>query len=266
MLLDKKIIDFYQKQGVVLLKNVLSKNWINILKAGIIKNFNNPSKYKCVYEKSKDIELFYDDYCNWQRIFEYKDFLFNSGIASIASQLINSKKINLFHEHVLIKEPGAEKKTPWHQDQSYYCVEGRQNVSFWCPLDKISKDTCPEFVAKSHLWTRKFLPTKFFGESYEHIDKEFEKIPDIENNRNEYNILSYKLIPGDVIAFNFATVHGAPGNRGKNKRRAFSARFTGDDARYIKRKGEMSPPFPEVKLKNGDKLDCDNFPIIPLNN
>ena len=265
MILDKKIIDSYQKQGIVLLKNVISKNWIKILKKGIKKNFDNPSKYKCVYEKSKGIELFYDDYCNWQRIFEYKNFLFNSGIANIASQLMNSKKVNLFHEHVLIKEAGAEKKTPWHQDQSYYCVEGFQNVSFWIPLDEIFKNSSPEFIAKSHKWTQKFLPTKFFGENYEHIDKEFEKIPDIESYRANYNILSYELIPGDIIAFNFATVHGAPGNRSKFIRRAFSARFTGDDARYIKRKGEMSPPFPKVKLKNGDKLDSDTFPIIPLN-
>ena len=80
-----------------------------------------------------------------------------------------------------------------------------------------------------------------------------------------YEILSYELFPGDLIAFNFATVHGAPGNTSKITRRAFSARFTGDDARYIKRKGEMSPPFPEVKLKNGDILDCESFPTIPLN-
>ena len=39
MLLDKKIIDFYQNQGVVLLKNIISKSWIEILKKGIKKNF-----------------------------------------------------------------------------------------------------------------------------------------------------------------------------------------------------------------------------------
>ena len=110
MLIDNKLIDFYQRQGVVLLKNILSQNWITTLKKGIKKNFDNPSKHKCVYEKFNDIELFYDDYCNWQRIFEYKDFLFNSKIASVALQLMISKKVNLFHEHVLIKEPGAEKK------------------------------------------------------------------------------------------------------------------------------------------------------------
>jgi len=24
----------------------------------------------------------------------------------------------------------------------------------------------------------------------------------------------------------------------------------------------MSPPFPEVKLKNGDILDCETFPLV----
>ena len=30
----------------------------------------------------------------------------------------------------------------------------------------------------------------------------------------------------------------------------------------IKRQGEMSPPFPDVKLKNDDVLDCDTFPVL----
>ena len=61
------------------------------------------------------------------------------------------------------------------------------------------------------MWNQKFLPTKFFGESYEHIDKEFEKIPDIENNRSDFNILSFKLSPGDVIAFDMLVYHAAYG-------------------------------------------------------
>ena len=264
MIITKKNIDLYQKNGLVFLKNIIPDTWISTLKLGVKKNFKNPSKYKCVYEKKDNIELFYDDYCNWQKIKEYKDFLFNSNIRFIASQLMKSSKVNVFHEHVLIKQPGSQKRTPWHQDQSYYCVEGQQNVSFWIPLDKISKTLSPEFISKSHKWSKKFLPTKFFGNSYNHKDKEFEKIPDIENNRNKYDIVTHRFNPGDMIAFNFATVHGSPGNNSRNQRRAFSARFTGDDARYIKRKGEMSPPFPEVKLNNGDILDCDTFPLLKI--
>ncbi len=110
MTLDKKKINFYQEKGVVLLKNIISQDWLKKLEKGIKKNFKNPSKYKCVYEKNGTKELFYDDYCNWQRINEYKDFLFNSEITNIALELMKSKKVNLFHEHVLIKESGAKKR------------------------------------------------------------------------------------------------------------------------------------------------------------
>ena len=261
-MIDEKIIENYQNNGAALLKNIIDSKWINELQIGVKKNFENPSKYKCVYEKKDGKELFYDDYCNWDRINEYKNFIFNSNIAKIAKQLMMSKKVNLFHEHVLIKENNSEKKTPWHQDQSYYCVNGKDNCSFWIPLDPIKKSISPEFVSGSHNWNKQFLPTKFFGHDYEQKDDEFENIPNIEASRNEYKILSWDLNLGDAIVFNFATIHGAPENKTLKRRRAFSLRFTGDDATYIKRKGEMSPPFTEVNLKNGDALDCDTFPVI----
>ena len=261
-MLKKSIIDNYKNNGVVVLRNVINKRWINLLKRGLKINFQNPSKYKCIYEKSYKKELFYDDYCNWDRIEEYKDFIFNSNISNIAKILMQSNKVNLFHEHVLVKEIGSKKRTPWHQDQSYYCVNGKDNCSFWIPLDKVNKNSAPEFIIGSNKWNNKFLPTKFFGHNYEHKDGEFEYIPDIEKNRKKYLIKSWKMNIGDVVVFNFATVHGAPENKSKNRRRAFSIRFTGDDATYIKRKGEMSPPFPNVKLKNGQPLDCKTFPLL----
>jgi len=264
MILNITSINEYQNSGVVVLRNIITNHWLEKLTSGIKKNFGNPSKYKCVYEKKDSKEVFFDDYCNWQKIKEYKDFFFDSNIANIAAQLMRSKKVNLFHEHVLIKEPGATKKTPWHQDQPYYCVNGKDNCSLWIPLDPIPKDICPEFIRSSHNWGKQFLPTKFFGESYEQQDKEFEKIPPIDNNRTDYDIVSWSLSPGDLIAFNFSTVHGAPGNSSINRRRAFSARFTGDDATYAKRKGETSPPFPEVTLNHGDKMDSSTFPQIAI--
>ena len=262
MTLNNNEVMQYLEDGVVVIRNVISRYWLNELSIGVEKNFKNPSKYKCVYEKKDSKELFFDDYCNWQKIKEYKNFFYNSNVAKLASQLMKSKKVNIFHEHVLIKEPGSSKKTPWHQDQPYYCVNGKDNCSLWIPLDSIKKEICPEFIKGSHKWKKQFLPTKFFGNAYEHFDEEFEKIPDIENNKKDFDIISWSLEPGDLIAFNFATVHGAPGNTGSTRRRAFSARFTGEDATFAKRKGETSPPFPEVELKHGDKMDCQTFPII----
>ena len=166
MFVNEETVNDYKKQGVALFRNVISSDWLEKLAKGIEKNFLDPSKYKCVYEQENGKEIFYDDYCNWQRIEEYKDFIFNSDIAKIAAQLMQSKKVNLFHEHILIKEPGAKKRTPWHQDQPYYCVDGKDNCSLWIPLDKIFKEVCPEYVKSSHSWNKQYLPTKFFGNMY----------------------------------------------------------------------------------------------------
>ena len=77
-MINKNIIKNYNNEGVAILRDVIPKKWITILKRGLKKNFQNPSKYKCVYEKNIKKELFYDDYCNWDKIDEYKDFIFHS--------------------------------------------------------------------------------------------------------------------------------------------------------------------------------------------
>ena len=87
-MLNKNIVEEYQKNGVVFLKNIIDKTWIKELKIGVEKNFKNPSKFKCVYETDNDQEVFYDDYCNWNRIEEYKNFIYNSNIANISSNLM----------------------------------------------------------------------------------------------------------------------------------------------------------------------------------
>ena len=95
-------------------------------------------------------------------------------------------------------------------------------------------------------------------------DDELEMVPDISNNKSDYDIASWELGPGDLIAFNFSVIHGAPGNASPHRRRAFSVRFVGDDATFAKRKGEISPPFPEVKLQHGEKLNSSSFPEIKV--
>ena len=58
MRLKKKLINQYQNNGVVILKNIIEPNWLKKLSIGINKNFKNPSKYKCVYEKKNNKEYF----------------------------------------------------------------------------------------------------------------------------------------------------------------------------------------------------------------
>ena len=70
------------------------------------------------------------------------------------------------------------------------------------------------------------------------------------------------IVDGDAVVFDFRTVHGAAGNTGTGRRRAFSARFLGDDVRYIARPGRTSPPFPGIGLADGERMREDWFPVV----
>jgi ectoine hydroxylase-related dioxygenase (phytanoyl-CoA dioxygenase family) len=204
---------------------------------------------------------FFGDYCNWRRIPQYHDFLFNSPAAAIAASLMCSRKVNLFHEHVLVKEPGTLEPTPWHHDQPYWTVEGSQVCSVWLSLDPVPRQTCVQFVAGSHQWGRWFRPRRFVDASHYEMN-EFEPTPDIDANPNEYKLIGWDLSPGDCVVFHGLTLHGAPGNPLSSRRRALSARWTGDDAVFVLRRGVMSPPPPDDAPPVGSPMDSDVFPIV----
>jgi ectoine hydroxylase-related dioxygenase (phytanoyl-CoA dioxygenase family) len=228
-------------------------------------NMAAPGEFSKTYTTEGDDGNFFGDYCNWDRIPEYRSFFFDSPAGEMAAELMQSQTARIFHEHVLVKEPGTSNPTPWHHDQPYYCVNGKQVVSLWIPLDKVPQASCPEFVSGSHAWGKWFLPRKFNGVDYNHTEEWLEPIPDIENQREDYEIRSWDLEPGDAIAFHYLTLHGAPPNMSKTlRRRGFAARWLGDDTTYAKRSGDISPPFPglEKRLKVGDPLEAKEFPQV----
>ncbi len=265
---DQTQIESFARDGVLLLRGVFG-DWIDLLRSGVEANMRVPGPWGREYQGDGPGEdpggRFFGDYCNWQRIDAYRSFIFDSPAAEIAAGLMQSESVRLFHEHVLVKEPGTDKITPWHHDQPYYCVDGRQVVSFWIPLDPVPQATCPEFIAGSQAWGQWFLPRKFSGIDYDHSDPRLQTMPDIDAARDRYDIRSWALEPGDAIAFHFLTVHGAPANlSAQHRRRGFALRLLGDDAVYAKRSGEVSPPFPglDERLEPGDPMVADEFPLI----
>jgi ectoine hydroxylase-related dioxygenase (phytanoyl-CoA dioxygenase family) len=264
-MIDRKTRAAYHEDGVVCLRGIVSTHWIERLREGVEENLRAPGPYAKRYTPEGQPGLFFGDYCNWQRIASYRDFFFDGPMKHAAADLMGSPKVNLYHEHVLVKEPGTREKTPWHHDQPYYPVDGEHLVSFWIPLDPVEKRTCPEYIAGSHRWGRWFRPARF-ADRQAHAaatDARLETIPDFEAERDRHRLLSWELDVGDCIAFHGLTVHGAPENLSTHRRRAFSARFTGEDARWVLREGFMSPPPPDADGPEvGARLDSAIFPVL----
>ena len=261
---DGTVADRFRRDGVVHLKGAFTE-WLDVLRAGVERNMAAPGVYTREYEPEGSQGYFFGDYCNWARIPEYRDFVYRSGAAALAARLMESGTARFFHEHVLVKEPKTESRTPWHHDLPYYCIDGTQCVSFWTALDPVPRAVCLELVAGSHRWGKSFMPRKFVGIDYRREGEALDTMPDIDGHRDEFEIVSFDVAPGDAIAFHFLTVHGAPGNASASaRRRAFVHRWVGDDVRFKVRPGEVSPPFPEVheRLADGDPLDDPEFPLV----
>ena len=261
-LIDEQTVQTFQKDGVVLLKGVF-KDWVAPLEKGVAELMANPSEYGFARTviPADGSAPFFQDYCNWSRIASFEEFVFHSPAAQIAAQLMRSRTARFFHEHTLVKQPGGSTITPWHHDQPYYCVEGRQNVSLWIPLDPVEQAISLRCIRGSHLWEDEFSPTRFNGSRlYEH--NRFKEMPDIEAHADDYDIVSWAVEPGDAVAFHYRTLHGAAGNASARSRRVFSARWVGDDATFADRGGVTSPPFPELTLKQGEPLNSPLFPQV----
>ncbi len=258
-LVSQKMIDDFQADGVVLIKGLFADH-VETLREGVAANMAQPGPYASENKKQGETGRFFDDYCNWSRIPQFRQVIQASPAALVAADLMQSKTVQMFHDHVLVKEPGTSMATPWHQDGPYYFVEGRQTISFWSPLDAVKQATL-RCVAGSHRWEKEVLPTRWVSEEGFFAD-EGQYIPVPDPDAEGMRVVEYEMEPGDAVAFNFRTLHGARGNTSTNRRRAFSLRLVGDDARYVERPGPTSPPFPGHDMQAGQKLREDWFPML----
>jgi ectoine hydroxylase-related dioxygenase (phytanoyl-CoA dioxygenase family) len=252
-------IDGFMRDGVALVRGLLDRRLLELARAGVDEVLANPSPLAIVASRP-DEPVFFEDFCNWERIPEIGRVATHPHIAAVATAMMRSTTVRLYHDHVLVKEIGSSQRTPWHQDQPYYDVEGAQNISFWIALDGVPISASLECVRGSHrgpwLMPRTFLDreARWFPEG------SLDEIPDYAPG--DPRIARYALEAGDAIAFHFLTVHGAPGTTAR--RRVLSLRYLGDDARHARRAWRTSPPFDDVaaQLPPGAAMDHPRFPLL----
>ena len=255
----------FARDGVCVLRNIVPAEWREKLESAIEENLLNPGPYGKNHTEAGKPGAYFGDYVNWQRISAYKDVCDQGPLGAIAGDLMDASRTQLFHEHVLVKEPGTADPTPWHQDLPYYCLDGTKTVSIWVPLDPVKAEVCPHFIAGSHTGSVTYVPRRFKTlEPLEGDTSTYQPFPNIEEIASPDSLRSWDLEPGDAVAFDYHTLHNAPPNNSATRRRAVSFRFIGEDCRYVARSHAISPPFDEMglKLNMGDALPENWFPVV----
>ncbi len=258
------LVAAWQRDGAVCLRGLLDADELAQLRRGIDANLAAPSPRAIVASQPDDPGFFIEDFCNWPTNLDYRALACASPLPQVAARLMQSATVRLYHDHMLTKEPGTRQKTPWHQDQPYYNVSGLQNISFWIPVDPVARPSTLEFVAGSHrgpwLMPRTFLTQQacWFPEG------SLAELPDIDGQPGAHRILGWALEPGDVVAFHMLALHAAAGVPAGQRRRVFSLRYLGDDARHAPRRWATSPDFPGLAdvLPAGAPMDHPLFPLL----
>lgn len=263
-ILPAETIEAFQRDGAVCVRQLFTSEELALLERGIEHNLAQPSPRAKVASRPDDPGWFFEDFCNWSENDDYRRFILESRVGSVAAQLMQSSEARLYHDHLLVKEPNTRQRTPWHQDQPYYNVQGEQNCSMWMPIDLVSREATLEFLPGSHkgpwLMPRTFMDNqaRWFPEG------SLQELPDIDGNPDQFQPIGWALEPGDAVFFHMLTLHASAGVDGTRRRRAFSVRFLGDDMRHAPRSWVTSPEFPGLRerLADGAVMDDPLFPVL----
>lgn len=263
--IEAQEIEAYERDGVVVLRELVSAAWLERIAAAIERDIANPGPFYHGYETS-DGSRFHGNMRLFENDRDMNSFCRESVLPQVAQNFLNSSKVNLLYDQLFVKEAGTLNRTRWHNDQPYWAMRGWQVLSLWVALDRTTEDNgALEFIRGSHRWNRWFQPETFGTTdaiaTYER-NPDYEPIPDIDPNRGDYDIVSWDLEPGDVYLFHALTVHGAAGNSTSDRRRrGYTVRYTGDDAVYDSRPGTNEHLRSPV-LNDGDPLDSEQFPVV----
>ena len=90
--LSEETIREYRKNGAVCLRNVFSKEWLEVVQKGIEKNMTNPGPNSEILESERGGPgKYFTDFANWWRISEFGDFVRNSPTAEIVASLLGAR-------------------------------------------------------------------------------------------------------------------------------------------------------------------------------
>lgn len=229
----------------------------------VVKHMKTCGKPLLVDQAENGEGHFFIDSAVTNRIRDLRRFALKGAAAEISGALLRSKTVRFFGDQIFVKEPGTKQRTAFHQDASYFEIDGHDCCVLWIPVDPVTAETGGMlYIRGSHLEEKLYQPNVFVTQA-SLPGSEGPQLPDIEGNLDDYDIIGFNVEPGDVVVHHFKTIHGARGNTSRYQvRRAISIRYTGDDIRAVERPWTPKQLHLTRPLSYGQPLDGPDFPVV----
>ena len=260
-------IKAFHRDGAVLIKNVLSKDWLDLLERGIEYIQHHPDGMSAGVGMPLRIDQFPASHSA-----DLDQVMKASPISEIVGRVLE-RPVRFYMDQMFYKPAGEMFPSAWHQDTSYYNIEGDQVVRAWVCVDPVPRDASIEVVRGSHRWNITYRPpvgmdpktdpegaaaleaTYAAGDiligreahtSWTYFDSFLDpalpQLPDIESSRDSFDILGWDFAPGDVLLFHGNILHSARGGAVlDHPRRAHASLWIGPDVHYLRRRSQAIP-------------------------
>ncbi len=242
MAVTQEQAEAFRRDGVVFLPAALDAAALELAKAAFDWSIAHPGRGATRLIPGTP-GTFYGDLANPAAFDPYTEVNFDTPIGEIVSGLWQKPDVWFMYEQVFLKTGGeaeAARRTPWHQDLPYLPVQGEDLAVVWISFEPLAAEESLEFIPGSHHGTlydgSRFDPDDDTAPLYGTGD--LPRLPDIEAQRSDYDIVSYAITPGDMVVFHPALLHGGAAAAPGRTRSTLSLRYFGEDAAVAWRPGD----------------------------
>ncbi|MFT7221811.1 MAG: ectoine hydroxylase-related dioxygenase (phytanoyl-CoA dioxygenase family) [Candidatus Azotimanducaceae bacterium] len=282
-------INNFHRDGAVMLKGIMGKDWTEVLKEGLEFANDHPDGMSAGVSEPLRID-------QWPATHspKLKLLMDESPVPAIVGSVLNAP-VRFYMDQMFYKPAGMIAPSAWHQDTCYYNVDGHELVRAWVCADPAPRDVSMEVIRGSHLWNvtyrppvgldpkddpegAKALEADFAAgkvligkEAYEKwtyfdsfLDPSLPVLPDIDGRRSSFDIMGWDYEPGDVLLFHGNILHSARGGvELPHPRRSHASLWAGPDVTYLRRRSQAIPdPLALYDFDPKDGQHLEEFPEV----
>ena len=179
-------VKYFSENGFIKIKNIFDASVIEYMNIVISKEVDRLNNQQIPLEERDTYGKAFLQIMNlWTHTSAVKDIVFSKKIAQIATGLMQTTGVRLYHDQALFKEPKGG-HTPWHADQYYWPLATENTVTAWIPLQATPLNYGPlEFSAGSNRLTagrdkqisdesQAFLEAELKNHKFEHVIEPFD--------------------------------------------------------------------------------------------
>ncbi len=247
----------FQRDGYIKLKDVLSADVLDHYGKEITRQVLLLSKQdKPLEQRTTYGKAFLQIMNLWRQSEVVREFVFGKKLARIATDLLQTRGVRMYHDQALYKEAGGG-YTPWHVDQFYWPLSSEKTVTAWIPLHAVPLENGPLMFSVGSQRIKVGRDLEISDESEKKIDEQL-KLSNLPQDETPFDL-------GEVSFHLGYTFHRAGPNKTEKAREVMTIIYMDQDMRLVQPKNKAQESdwngwMPGAKI--GEVIDSPLNPVI----